>query len=401
MSNSKSTTLPERYQRLIELSRDVGSTLDLNQVLDRIVNAAADLCDAQAASILLYDAGKNELYFQAATNLETPLLRGLAVPVDSSIAGWVLKQRQPVVISDAEKDPRHFNQIGQATHLHTTSLLGVPLCSRESVIGVLEAINKRQGGFSSEDQDLLMALGAQAAIAIENARLFQQSDLIAELVHELRTPLGSLNAAAHLLDRAEINTEQRLQLVKIMQGEIARLSDMASAFLDMAHLESGRSHFQIERIELLSLLHDCVAVVQSRVQERKQCLSLELPVSLPPVNGDRDKLKQVLLNLLSNATNYTPEGGSITLSACARDGEVLLCVKDTGIGIAPENLGSIFEKFYRVPSTTTPEPGTGLGLAISKRIVEAHKGRITVQSQEGVGTLFTVHLPVAQDSTTP
>jgi signal transduction histidine kinase len=394
VTEQKPSSLLERYQRLIEISRDLASTLELNTLLNRIVQAAADVSDAEAASILLYDESHRQLYFQAATNMETPLMQGLIVPVEGSIAGWIITERQPVILSDVEKDPRHFSHIAKPTGVKTTSLLGVPLINKEEVIGALEAINKCSGDFSEEDQEVLAALGAQAVVAIENARLFQQSDLISELVHELRTPLGSLNAVAHLLLRPEINEQQRVKMVETMNRETNRLSEMASAFLDLARLESGRTQFRVERVDLKTLLEECAIVVKSRAEEKTQRVQLELPQGLPAIKGDRDKLKQVILNLLSNAIKYTPAGGTIRIAAYATADEVVYQIIDTGVGIPPEGLDHVFEKFYRAPGTERTAQGTGLGLSICKRIVEAHDGRISVQSTLGAGATFTVCLPV-------
>ncbi len=209
MSEITRTTLLERYQRLIEIARDLASTLDLDTLLYRIVRVAADLSQAAEASILLYDEGKNELRFQAATNLDNPTIRGVSVPVEHSVAGWIVTHCEPLIIRDVKNDERHFGHINQTTTLKTKSLLGVPLIHKGEVVGVLEAVNKRVGEFDTEDQELLMTLGTQAAVAIQNARLFAQSDLISEFVHELRTPLASLNTAAHLLHSPKINADQR------------------------------------------------------------------------------------------------------------------------------------------------------------------------------------------------
>jgi signal transduction protein with GAF and PtsI domain len=151
-------TLLERYQRLAKISQDLASTLDLNTLLNRIVQAAADLSNAEAASILLYEEAKQQLYFVAANNLNEPLMRGLIVPVEGSIAGWIVTNLQPVIISDTQKDPRHFGGIAKSTKVTTTSMLGVPLIAKGKVIGVLEAINKHTSEFDEEDQDVLMAL---------------------------------------------------------------------------------------------------------------------------------------------------------------------------------------------------------------------------------------------------
>lgn len=396
MTETKLTSLLERYQRLIKISRDLASTLDLSELLDLIVHAAADLCHAQAASILLYDETKKQLYFQAATNLESPLMQGLLVPVDASIAGWILTEGQPVIIEDTQNDPRHFGNIGQSTGIQTTSLLGAPLITKEKVVGVLEAINKQTGQFNKEDQYILVTLGSQAAVAIENARLFQQSDLISELVHELRTPLASLNTASYLLLRPEISEEQRQKLVQTIQGETTRLSEMTTSFLDLARLESGRTQFQVEQVNIKDLLEESATLMLGKADEKDQELRLEIADGITHVSGDRDKLKQVILNLLSNAIKYTPSRGKITVTAENTKDEVIIRVSDTGMGIPSKNISRIFEKFYRIPGSEQTVKGTGLGLSICKRIVSAHKGQIDVISQVNVGTTVTVHLPIKQ-----
>ena len=382
------------YQRLLEISRDLASTLDLSELLYRIVHAAADLCGTEEASILLYDQNRHELRFEAATNMDDPLLRGVSVPVDSSLAGWMVTNRQPVLIENVENDARHFSQVGVAVNMQIKSLLGVPLIRKEKVIGALEAVNKRSGSFSVQDQDLLSALGAQAAIAIENSRLFQQTDLISDLVHELRTPLASLNTAAHLIPRPEITDEQRVRFIGIIQQEISRLSDLTTSFLDLARLESGRTQFHSEAFALKPVLEDCLEIMRSRAEEKNLSLSGTIPAALPDLKGDKDKIQQVILNLLSNAIKYNYPQGQVVLTVQDNDHEIIVSVRDTGPGISEENLKHLFEKFYRVPGTEKLALGTGLGLSICKRIVEAHGGKIDVQSQEEQGTTFSVHLPL-------
>ncbi len=394
MSKLDQTTLLERYQRLAEISRDLASTLDLNALLDRIVHAAADLSDAEAASILLYDGNKQELYFESATNLAEPIMRGLVVPVEGSIAGWIVYHRKPLIISDTQKDPRHFGNIAKLTNVTTNSMLAVPLIAKDKVVGVLEAINKRHDQFNGEDQDVLMALSAQAAVAIENARLFHQSDLIAEMVHELRTPLASLNTATHLLTREDVPLENRRRISDLIYTETKRLTDMTSAFLDLARLESGRTRFNPKEIDAHILLEECIGVMRDKANESNLTLELNLPDDLPPLKVDRDKIKQVLINLLSNAIKYNRSGGRISVSARVEQSAMVFSVSDTGYGIKPEDLAHLFEKFYRVRSTENIARGTGLGLAISKRIIEVHGGNIHVESEVGVGTSFHVYLPL-------
>jgi len=394
MTETAQSSLLERYRRLAEISRNLASTVDLNILLDRITEAAAHVCGSEAASILLYDENEGQLYFESATNLEEPLMRGLIVPLEGSIAGWIVSNNQPIIIHDTQNDPRHFAQVGKATNVTTTSLLGVPLVAKDKVIGALEAINKRSGQFSQDDQEILMDLGAQAAVAIENARLFQQSDLIAEMVHELRTPLASLRTAAHLLLRKDVSQDQLGKVVGIIDTETTRLIDMTTSFLDLARLESGRIPFHSELFDPTQLLNDCVGLMQDKASEKKLRLNLYVPDELPVIKGDQDKIKQAVLNLISNAINYNRPSGTITVSGHSSREELVIAVNDTGQGIRPAEIDHLFDKFYRSQTTEKSVQGTGLGLAICKKIVEAHDGRIEVQSEVGIGTTFSVHLPI-------
>jgi signal transduction histidine kinase len=383
-----------RYQRLIQTAQDLASILDLDILLQRIVNAAAEISQAEEASILLYDHNKRELHFQAATNLDSLSLRGIKVPVENSIAGWIVTHNKAIIISDAQNDERHYGHVNQISELTTKTLLGVPLVTKNQVIGALEAINKTNGQFTKDDQDLLITLGTQAAVAIENARLFQQSDLIAEFVHELRTPLTSLNTAAHLLLSPKVEDDQKRQMVEAIQTETTRLSELATTFLDLSMLESGRTPFQIQAIHLGNLLKECWELMKAQAQENGIEFQLQVVSDLPTVSGDHDKLKQAILNLISNAIKYNRPGGRITLKADQTKQWVLITIQDTGIGIPAEYLPRLFTKFYRVPGSDEYAQGTGLGLSIVRKIVENHGGKISVESTVGQGTTFAIRLPI-------
>jgi signal transduction histidine kinase len=393
MTELQSNTMLNRYMKLIDISRDLSSTLDHDVLLNRIVNAAAELSDANAASILLYDKSKKQLFFQASTNLDSLLMRGLIVPVEGSIAGTIVKTRKPI-ISQAQQDPRHFNGLEEKTKLRVTTLLGVPLITKGEVIGVLEAINKREGDFTQDDMDVLSALGSQAAVAIDNAHLFQQSDLISEMVHEIRTPLASLSTASHLLTRPNLSENQRTTISEAIIQETNRLSEMTTSFLDLARLESGRSQFKIEEVDLNNLIDEVVTVMSSRMDEKGIGFSSNSPPELPMVQADRSKIKQVILNLLSNAIKYNIPNGSIHINCHSGYDSVAISIQDTGLGIPAEHINNLFEKFFRVPDTMNIAHGTGLGLSICKKIIETHGGTIEVESQTGVGTTFTIRLPI-------
>lgn len=395
MAEIKTQTLGS-YLRLIEISRDLASTLDLDTLLDDIVRAAADITYAEAASILLYDDTARQLYFQVATNIDEPTMRGLIIPLEKSIAGWIVTNRQPVRIEDAHKDERFFSDVEQTIGYSTKSLLGIPLVTKNKVVGVLEVVNKKRGKFTDPDESMLTVLGAQAAVAIENARLFQQSDLIQEFVHELRTPLASLSTATYLLLRPEMSREQRDQIVNNIHNETLRLNSLASSFLDLARLESGRVQFRKTRFSAADLLYEVRDVMMTKAQETNIQVRVDVPNDMPLMEADRDKIKQVLLNLISNAIKYNRPNGLVLIAGNYTDTELSMSVQDTGLGIPEESIPHLFQKFYRVREHEGKAAGTGLGLSICKQIIQGHNGRIEVKSKMGVGTSFTVYLPRAQ-----
>ncbi len=381
------------YRRLIDIARDLASTLDLDILLSRIVHAAAEISGAEAASILLYDDVSQQLYFQVSTNMDDATRRGIIVPLEGSIAGWIVKNRETVRVLNAHEDPRFFSNVEDTTGLSTQSLLGIPLVTKNKIVGVLEALNKHKGKFTDSDESMLLVLGAQAAVAIENARLFQQSDLISEFVHELRTPLASLSTATYLLLRPEMSQEQRNQIVNNIHNETIRLNALASSFLDLARLESGRVQFRKTTFSVADLIYECKDVMSSRATEDNIQIRVESPEGLPLLEADRDKIKQVMLNLLSNAIKYNRPNGTVMLRAEASEKEIILFVQDTGLGIPDDSLPHLFQKFFRVREHESRVAGTGLGLSICKQIIHGHGGRIEVKSKIGVGTVFQVFLP--------
>ena len=385
------------YQRLIEISRDLASTLDLDTLLRRIIQVAEEFSQAEAASILLYDESKKQLFFQAATNpSDEALMHGIVVPTES-IAGWVAINRKPLIVADVGKDPRFFGQVANTLKFKTDSILAVPMIAKDRLVGVLEVLNKKEGTFTKADEEPLLLLGSQAAIAIENSRSFQQSDLISELVHELRTPLSSIATIAYLLQRSDLTDDNRSNLIQIIQRETQRLDEMATSFLDLARLESGRALYHVSTFHLSPLLEEIYAIVEPKATENGVMFSQDLASELPALQADRDKIKQVLLNLYSNAIKYNQTNGRVIFKAWADTESFWMAVQDTGVGIPEGDVPHLFEKFFRVQATEKLSSGTGLGLSICKRIVEIHGGKISVDSIQDVGTTFTIQMPLCSE----
>jgi signal transduction histidine kinase len=404
VANAEQERLLERYERIIEISQKLTSTLDHNSLLQQIISAASELINTEAASILLIDPITGELRFEYATNINPHEMEKIVVPIEGSIAGWIAKHGEPRVIQDTSSEPGHFGTVDDTIEFETRNLLGVPMRTHTKVIGVLEVVNKRDGEkYTETDVNTLTTLAGQAAIAIENARLFRQSDFIAEMVHELRTPLMALKASTSLLLRPNLPEERREEMVRTMQGETNRLMRLTTDFLDLAQMESGRARLEITPFDLGQLLEESAEVVQPQAVEKDVTIVIDDGNPTCSIYGDRGKVKQVLLNLLTNAIKYNRPGGDIYIRAeeiPPTNDEQLpmaqIAVQDTGYGISRENQEQLFQKFFRVKSPADTTSGTGLGLVITKTIVEAHGGSIWLESEKAVGTTFFVTLPLAR-----
>lgn len=394
-------TLLKHYKRIIEISQQLGSTYDYMSLLRRIVAAAEELIHTEAAAIILYDENSRQLRFAISSNIRPHEMDEISIPLEGSIAGWIFTHGEPRVIENVSSDPNHYSGVDRRLQFQTRNILGVPMRTPKRIIGVVQAVNKRDNArFSDDDIVTLRTLASQAAVAIENARMFQQSDFIAEMVHELRTPLMALKASTSLLDRPELPDGKRGEIIGTMRRETERLISLTNDFLDVARMESGRIQLTIETFSTLDLMRECADVVQQQAQQKS--VRIFMPEQDSIAEADRGKVKQVLLNLFTNAIKYNRPDGEIYLHILPieEDGDhfVQLSVQDTGYGISREHQKNMFTKFYRVPSTENTERGTGLGLAICKHIVEAHGGRIWLESEEGTGSIFSVTIPASRSS---
>jgi len=221
---------------------------------------------------------------------------------------------------------------------------------------------------------------------------------VAEIVHEMRTPLVSVMGYAELMRQPGATLEQCIKFSEIIQCEAERLNGMASNFLDLARLESGRAPIAQDSVDMSTIIRMAVSVLTPRADAKQVGMTLDIPESLPSVLGDGQRLHQALLNLVGNAVKYCRRGDNVKVAVRVEDGFLEVSVADTGPGIPADALPRIFERFYRVPGAEAKAVGTGLGLTITKQIVEAHGGKIGVSSVEGEGATFTFALPIASSS---
>jgi signal transduction histidine kinase len=401
--------LPQ-LERILEISRELTSTVSLEPLLHKIVQVAAELTTSEETSILLLNTRTGELRFRAASGDTTGQLRDIPVPVDDSIAGAVLLSGEPAIISDTLSEPRHYKVVGQRIGLETHSLLAVPLQIKERRIGVLEAINKHGGGqFSREDVETLTTLAAQAAVAIENARLVGdlrrayerlgeldrlKSDFIAIASHELRTPLGLILLYAAML-RDQVDAVEGQQLDAVLRAAM-RLRHIIETMLNLRYLETGEMQMVLESFDLRTEVQDACEDYEAIAESGGRTLATDLPDKNVAILADREKIRVVLDNLISNAVKFTPPGGQVQVALSPQGDQVEIAVTDTGIGIPPEELDRIFDRFYQVEDhMTRHHGGMGLGLSIVKGLVKLHGGRVLAESVPGRGSRFVVCLPMA------
>jgi signal transduction histidine kinase len=390
--------LIDQYKRIVEISQQLSSTYDLPILLRKIVSLAKDLIGVEATSILLLDDAGTQLRFAMSTNIKPSEMEEILVPIEGSIAGWIVTYGEPRVIENVEMIQNHYQGVDNRIQFHTRNLLGVPMKTPQRVIGVVQALNKHDNQkFTDDDIQMLRTLASQAAIAIENARLFQQSDFISEMVHELRSPLAALKASTLLLTRPDLPVEKRADIVGKLKSETERLIDLTSEFLDVARLESGRVTLNVSKFSAVEIVAECAEIVAQ--QAANKGIQIFISESNFLAEADRGKIKQVVLNLMTNAIKYNRPDGRIEISLTEQsepDGMMIkVMVSDTGYGIPKEHQKNMFQKFYRVPTLENVERGTGLGLAICKHIVEAHGGHIWLESEEGVGSHFQFTIPMA------
>jgi signal transduction histidine kinase len=287
----------------------------------------------------------------------------------------------------------------------------VPLLREDRLLGGLVVNRKRAGEFAPEVVELLKTFATQSALAIQNARLYREievksrelelasrhkSEFLANMSHELRTPLNAIIGFSEVLSErlfGEINEKQAEYISDILQSGQHLLS-LINDILDLSKIEAGRMELELSDFNLPSTIEQTVVLVRERALRRGITLGRMVDERLGPIRADERKVKQVLLNLLSNALKFTPEGGKIDVRAAVNDGVVEISVTDTGIGISPEDQEAVFEEFRQVGTASKKVEGTGLGLAISRKFIELHGGKIWVTSQVGTGSTFAFTLPL-------
>lgn len=413
--DSRGTELQGKVDQLValrELGEAVGSSLDLDEVLDRIVSNAVRLTGTDGGSIMEYDESSDSFHVRAAYRSSANLLEQLrAVTIDreSTLVGRTALERKPLEVADlaqAELDP-HLDILFRDGW---RSVLAVPLLRGDKMVGVLVIRRRSTGSFPSEMSELLQTFATQSALAIVNARLFREletktaeleiasrhkSEFLASMSHELRTPLNAVIGFSEvLLDRmfGEINERQEEYLRDILSSG-RHLLELINDILDLSKVEAGQMVLEPSTFEVGSALEWASTLHRERASAHAITVTSEVAEDVGTIEADERQFRQVVLNLVGNAVKFTPDGGSVSINAYREGTELNVTVTDTGIGVALEDRERIFETFQQGRRGAPKEEGTGLGLTLCRRIVELFGGRMWLESTPGVGSTFGFSVP--------
>ncbi len=395
---------------LADAGRVLASSLDLratlNQLTDLVVPKLADVCTVD----LLQPEGVARVaiaHRDPARVAAFEQVRRRTLREDASAGvDYVLRTGNPSCVFDlddewlrtATQDAAHFEA---ARALGIRSFVSVPLRARSSTVGALTLMS--DGGvpsFTPADLALVRALGERAAVAIDNARLYDEArrasqardDLLAAVSHDLGSSIGTVLATAALLSRNHLSDEKRLTLIEVLRRSASFMERLTDDLLDTARIEAGHFVLEKKRCGVRPLLADVQDLMQPLAREAGLTLGVHLPAEHLEVWCDRQRLLRVFSNLIGNAIKFTPKDGSIAVSAAAEGAHVQFAVADTGMGISPDDLPHVFDRFWQ--ATRMAQAGAGLGLAIAREIVEAHGGRIWAEAEPGRGSTFHFTLPV-------
>jgi NtrC-family two-component system sensor histidine kinase KinB len=524
LENRQIAVMQKRLRELTflhETSRVLAATLDLDGVLRSLMAQVREYFQVEATSVALLDEEAGELVFRVAVGEAAEEITGLRMSFDLGVVGWVARSGEPLLVPEARADGRFYAGVDESTGFETRVILAVPIKAQDRTIGVIEVLNPTDGAFNGDAQRLLLSVADLAAVAIQNAELYERArqaerryeslfnegsdpvmvldldgkildinrrtvevfgrprdqvigqvlsgllgipseacqeairqvleghspvsevklqsgedvrtlethmvkidyggreaiqwlghdvservalekmraDLTHMVVHDLRNPLGSIMGSLQLIHTAFVERDETLPITKLLSVAMRsgkKLYLLIDSLLDLGRLEAGETELSKASVNVDALVEEAAEQIQPLALSRRQELATHVAPEVKEVFADRDLILRVLTNLLDNAVKFTHRKGHITLSAERVEDEALFTVADDGIGILPEYRQRIFERFTRLENADGVK-GTGLGLAFCKLAVEAHRGRIWVESEVDKGSQFKFTLPLGDE----
>jgi signal transduction histidine kinase/DNA-binding response OmpR family regulator len=409
----------EGLQALGEVSQAVNSTLDLETVLSTIVAKAVQLSGTDAGVIYVFDELEEAFHLRASYGLSEELVAAIEDQYrgTSDAIRQATRDRKPQQVADVcDEPPSSVREIAMRAGFRARLI--VPLINVDKIVGALVVRRKRPGEFPKDTVDLLQTFAAQSVIAIQNARLFAEiedksrqlqlvsenkSQFVSSVSHELRTPLNAIIGLTEMMvtNAARFGTEKALEPLQRVNRAGQHLLGLINQVLDLSKIEAGKLELNPQTVQLAPLIDEVIGTARQLAQQNKNRLMAEVPDNIGTLTVDPMRLRQILLNLLSNACKFTKEG-EVALRGrrvCNGGHWIELSITDTGIGMTPEQQAKLFEEFTQADATTAQRfGGTGLGLAITRKLARMMGGDVTVTSEPGKGSVFTVRLPAGADT---
>jgi len=389
-------------ETLVSVGQSINSSLNLDDVLEGITREAAGLITAQMASLQLLDATGDWLELRAQHGAGTDYQDRPRLGVGDSFLGSVVRRRKPSQVENVQTSPQYQHpEIARREGL--VSLLSVPLIFNEQCLGTLNVYTDTPHAFSNEEVSTLTALSELSALAIEKARLYERTVdveeqlrrneqlsalglLAAEVAHEIRNPLTVMKMLYHSLDLNFEDEDPRAEDARVLGDKMNHLDAIVERIVNFAR----NAEPQMGQVNIHELLEDLALLTRHKLQHLHITLEQNLSTDLPKVRADATQLSQAFLNLILNAAEAMPDGGTLTISSAEDEGTIAVVFTDTGHGMTEEQR----ERAFTGMLSTTKEKGAGLGLAIVAKVAEAHGGRVEVETREEEGTTITLRLPI-------
>jgi len=401
----------DQLEAVNRVARAIGSSLEQEEAFQRFLQEVRNVFDFDRLALVLLEGDELVVMANSGRREETLFPRGTSRPLAGSVVEHILAGGQTIVRGDMGSNPRYPEEKELAA-VGLQSRVVAPLRLGGAPLGIISVSREEENAFNDEEVELITLLAVQVAAAVQNIRMYTaersaaeelrrlsalRADFVSLVSHELRAPMASVIGCATTLRQRwrELNADQRESFLALIEQETGRLSTLIGDVLDTSRIEAGTFTYAFADVDIAELVRETAAMVSLASDEVK--VEAQVAEPLPVVRGDRDRLRQLLLNLLSNAAKYTVTGDEIQVRAGTEDGAVLVSVQDHGPGIPPEQQRLVFEKFGRVNAGGRSKPGAGLGLFIARSIAEAHGGALVLESDLGAGATFTFRLPLRQD----
>lgn len=401
----------QRYAGSLEILHSIGKVisadLDVRGILQKVTDATTQLTRAAFGAFfhnLVNEQGESYTLFTL-SGAPREAFEKFGMPRNTKVFDQTFSGKGIVRVDDITKDPRYGHNAPHhgmpKGHLPVVSYLAVPVISKSgSVIGGLFYGHPEPGKFTVDHEEIVAAVAAQAAIALDNAKLYQEikvlnakkDEFIGLASHELKTPITSISGYLQIIERDLPDDDRNKKFITKTRQQVGKLSSLISDLLDVSKIQTGKLPFSYSSFNLVELLTEVTEVMQQNTSYR---IELDYESDNILINADQQRIEQVIINLISNAIKYSPGANRIIIQASVIGDKVRVSLQDFGIGIAKDQQERIFSRFYRVENLAAHMSGLGIGLHISKEIINRHSGKLWVESTPGKGSIFFFELPLA------